>query len=317
MDKARIFDIYRGTTHDGPGMRSTVFFQSCPLSCQWCHNPEGMRTNPRIWWNSTACIGCMLCHEACPSGANQPDENGIRIDPERCTGCGACVRACPSGAMTFISREWTLDALLDEVLRDKPYYQRTHGGVTASGGECMLQHEFITLFFSALHHEGIDTALDTCGFAPWQAFEAVLPHTDHVLYDLKLADCKQHLQLTGQPNTLILENAEKIADSIKAGTYPCDLWIRTPLIPGATATPENLRAIGTFIAEKMKGTVSRWELCAFNNSCITKYDRLGKKWHYRDVPLLTAGEAETLRKAALSCQMPENRIVVTGLLSEQ
>lgn len=316
METARIFDIYRGTTHDGPGLRSTVFFQSCPLSCQWCHNPESIGMNDRIWWDSRSCIGCMLCHQACPTGANQPSEEGIRIDQELCSRCGACARTCPTGAMSFIAREWTMEALLDELLRDRPYYEKTGGGVTASGGECLNQKTFVASLFQELHRQGISTALDTSGFAPWNAFADVLPHTDYILYDLKLWDSSLHQNYTGQDNALIVENLRHISRNIRDKSCLAGLWIRTPLIPGATADAKNLHALGQFISGELSGTVSRWELCAFNNSCITKYQKLGEEWNYADTPLLRADEAEALRQAAVDGGVPDELVVVTGLLSE-
>ncbi len=316
METASVFDIYRGTTHDGPGLRSTVFFQSCPLSCRWCHNPEGITAAPGVWWEARSCIGCMLCQDACPVSANPAGETGIHIDRERCIRCGSCVDACPTGAMSFIAREWSLPALLDEVLRDQAFYQKTGGGVTASGGECMVQHAFVARFFQELKAQGVNTALDTSGFAAFSAFEEVLPYVDYVLYDLKLLDASAHRQFTGQDNSFILENARKIASAVKEERFRAELWIRTPLIPGATATAENLAAIGDFIAGQMEGQVRRWELCAFNNSCITKYQRLGLPWACQDVPLLRKEETEALRKAAVSGGVDNELVFVTGLLRE-
>ena len=316
MSRAFIFDIYRGTTHDGPGLRSTVFFKGCPLSCEWCHNPEGISPKQRVWWDSRVCIGCMLCHAACKTGANIPCEAHIKIDDTLCVQCGACVKACPSKAMAFISKEWTLEKLVNEVIRDKVYYDKTGGGVTASGGECMMQHDFIVEFFEKLQNLGVDTAIDTCGLIPYSAFEEVLPYTNHVLYDLKLWDDELHKKYTKQSNNLILENLRRIAKAIAEGSIKSDLWIRTPLIPGATATKENITAIGKFIAKELHGAVSRWELCSFNNSCITKYERLNLQWSYQDTPLIDLGTSEALRLAAIACGVDEEKVVVTGLISE-
>ena len=316
MADAFIFDIYRGTTHDGPGCRSTVFFKGCPLSCEWCHNPEGIPPKQQVWWDSRACIGCMLCHKACKTGANIPGKAGIVVNETLCVRCGACVRACPAKAMTFIGEEWPLDKLIDEVMRGKAYYDKTGGGVTASGGECMLQHRFIAEFFRELHSRGVDTALDTCGFVPYSAFEEVLPYTDHMLYDLKLFDGDLHKKFTGQDNRQILENVKRISKAISAGAVSADLWIRTPVIPGATATVENITAIGKFITEELGGAVSRWELCAFNNSCITKYERLHLTWPYRRTPLIDCKTSRLLRKAAVDGGVNEDIVAVTGLISE-
>lgn len=317
MEKsAAVFDIFRGTTHDGPGLRTTVFFAGCPLHCAWCHNPEGIALGRKVWWDKRTCIGCMLCHAACKTGANIAGEDGFVIDDPLCSRCGACVRACPAQAMTFTSRTIALDALVDEVMRDKAFYDKTGGGVTASGGECMLKPAFLKDFFSELSRRGVDTAVDTCGMVPYESFEKVLPYTRHVLYDLKFLDSAMHQKHTGQGNDIILENVRRIAKGIAQGRLACDLWIRTPLIPDATATPENIAAIGSFLARELYSAVSRWELCAFNNSCAGKYERLGLAWTYRDKPLLSGAVAQALMDMACSCGFPNDRVALTGIIAQ-
>ncbi|WP_195276824.1 glycyl-radical enzyme activating protein [Anaerotruncus rubiinfantis] len=311
-----IFDLYRGTTHDGPGLRSTVFFKGCPLSCAWCHNPEGIPFKRAVWWDGRTCIGCGLCHEACPYGANEMKEQGIVIDREKCRACGACVKACPAQAMTFIGEDWELEKLVRELLKDKTYYDQTGGGVTASGGEALMQADFVAALFVRLHEAGVTTALDTCGLAGWDALEKVLPHTDYVLYDLKILDGAAHKQFTGADNAAILEHAKRIAQGIADGVWNAQMWIRTPLIPGATATEENLSEIGRFIAGHLLPAVTRWELCAFNNSCINKYEKLGGEWSYSDVKLIGSAQAEKLREAALLGGCSPEMVFVTGLVAE-
>lgn len=312
---AWIFDIYRGTSHDGPGLRSSVFFQGCPLRCRWCHNPEGLSQGAKVWWDQRSCIGCLACRAACPHEAIHAGENGIVLDPARCQTCGACVAACPSRALTFTARQWMLAELLDELRRDHLFYTKTGGGVTASGGECLTQPHFIAALFAALKTEGIGTALDTCGYVPWANFEKVLPATDYVLYDVKLMDRDAHRCFTGVDNTLILTNLHAIAERIRGGTLSAQLWLRTPLIPGATDTPENVAAIGAFIADELGDAVTRWELPAFNNSCTGKYRRLGQAWPYAQTPLIAAAEAERLKAAAIAAGVPAEKMTVTGLLT--
>lgn len=314
---ALIFDIYRGTSHDGPGQRDTVFFKGCPLSCTWCHNPEGISPLPQVWWNERQCIGCGLCHEACPTGANIMLDSGISIDRSICVSCGACVRACPAEAMTMCGKEWSLDELVKEVLKNKPYYDKTGGGVTASGGEVMLQHKFAERFFSALHGHGVTTALDTCGFIPSAHYDSILPVTDYVLYDLKLIDPGLHKKFCGADNALILENAKKICRKISDGSYGGEFWIRTPLIPGATATEDNLIGIAEFILQRLGAeNISRWELCSFNNSCLGKYRQMGRKWDFEGVRLLKNAEISALRKAVESTGFPAEKLFITGIIAE-
>lgn len=315
-DRALLFDIYRGTTHDGPGMRSTAFFKGCPLSCRWCHNPEGIARTQAIWWEPKTCIGCMTCVNTCPHGAIIAAEDGLEIDRSLCDNCGACVEACPARAMTFIAKAWEMDELVKELCKDKAYYNQTSGGVTVSGGEVLLQADFVAELFKRLHQCQIHTALDTSGLAPIQTVDRVLEHTDCVLYDLKLMDSQQHKRFTGVDNALILENAKHIASRINSGNLKAEMWIRTPLIPDATATPDNIRRIGNFIAQELGDAVTRWEMCSFNNSCINKYNKLGIDWEYAQTPLMNRKEVNELLEVAKASGVAEERIIVTGIIHE-
>lgn len=314
--EAAVFDIYRGTSHDGPGLRSTVFFQGCPLKCQWCHNPEGIPLRRFIWWEGRSCIGCLQCVQACPRGAVQQGETGLEIRRDLCAGCGQCAAHCPTQAMRFTARPYTLEALEHEVMKDEAFYRKTGGGVTLSGGECLLQADFAAALLERLKARGVDTAVDTCGFVPWDSLEKTLPFTDHYLFDLKVMDEAEHRRWTGRSNRLILENLTRLGRAMQAGSTRADVWIRTPLIPGATATVENLQAIGSFLRQQMPGLIARWELPAFNNSCISKYQRLGRAWDFATAALLKQREADALQAAAARAIGPETPVIVTGLLAK-
>ena len=315
-----VIEVSRGTTHDGPGVRTTVFVKGCPLKCAWCQNPEGMNAGrAEVWWEKRKCIRCMACRNACPSAALDEDPGGLRRNRETCTRCGACVEVCPSRAMSFVSRKWSLDALVKEALKDREYYQALGGGVTVSGGEPLGQYRFVAEFFRRLHDAGVRTALDTCGLAPEGAFTAVLPHTDHVLFDIKLLDDGLHQAYTGQTNTAILANLALIAGQVRSRAVTSrgmKLWIRTPLIPGATATRENIAAIGRLIRDCFADVVDRWELCAFNGACRGKYEKLGLAWSYADTPLMDQGAVAAVRDAALSAGVRGDKLVVSGLIAK-
>lgn len=312
---ALIFDIYRGTTHDGPGIRSTVFFKGCPLSCSWCHNPEGISTKQQIWWYSTRCIGCGICINTCQNHAIYSNESGIHIDQELCKQCLSCTKQCPSKALQPIGKEYTVESLLKELQKDKLYYQQSGGGVTVSGGEVMLQYEFIQDLFARLHQEEISTALDTSGFTTFEHLKNLLPHTDYILYDLKLLDDMKHCYFTGQSNRIILENFEKLIHAKRAGENNFELWIRTPLIPKVTATKENITAIARLLQPYLGNYVNRWELCAFNNACKDKYHRLDKIWAYENDKHLTAQEAHLLQQYALNQGLDPKYVILTGILT--
>jgi pyruvate formate lyase activating enzyme len=311
-----VFDIYRGTTHDGPGMRTTVFFKGCPLSCEWCHNPEGIKPGREIWWDSAKCIGCMLCRDACSKNAISADDNSIQINPESCVRCGNCVKVCPARAMVFAGDFWTAEELVKEVLKDKSYFESFGGGVTVSGGEPLNQYVFVRDFFRTLKAEGIHTALDTCGLAPGKAFDAILPFTDCVLYDLKIFSAELHRKFTGQSNKLILANLVYVANYIRKIKKNIKLWIRTPLIPEATADKENIISIARFIKENLDDVLGRWELCAFNNVCKSKYQKINKPWSYENNGLTSQKEVDKLTSAVLVEGIAQEYLVVSGLISK-
>jgi pyruvate formate lyase activating enzyme len=286
------FNIQRFSTEDGPGIRTTVFLKGCPLRCAWCHNPEGLSPRPELMWHDTRCIGARDCLTACPERALELTPQGLRIDRERCTACGACARACPAGALEVIGREWTPDDLFAEVQKDAVFYQTSGGGVTFSGGEPMLQADFLHPVLLRCREAGIHVALDTCGTVSWPRYERALPLVDLVLYDLKLFDPERHKVSTGVDNAPILDNARRIAAAGKP------MWIRTPVIPGFTADEANIAALAGFIAAELP-TVQRWDLLAYTNLGQPKYHRLDKPYALEGTPLLTHAEMETLHAVAI------------------
>ncbi len=280
--------------------------------CIWCHNPESISAKLQIHWEKTRCIGCRSCTDACIKGALAATETGIVIDRLTCDSCGACAQACPSTAMEIYGEARDPDALVREVLKDEVYFQKSGGGVTLSGGEPTMQPLFAKPLLSAFKQCGIHTALDTCGQCSWETLMTLLPHTDLVLYDLKEINPDKHKVFTGASNTRILENLILVSRFMKEHRLPAALWIRTPLIPDCTATPENLRGIGMFINEHLGSSVSRWELCTFNNLCIHKYEGLGIDWDFRKASLLSPARAERLRTLAQESGVDPGIVHVSG-----
>lgn len=284
---ATILEIQRMSTEDGPGIRTTVFFKGCSLKCSWCHNPESISPRPQIHWIANRCIGCHTCLDVCPETALSPMPDGIHIDRGVCSGCGLCAEECPSTAMELLGTQWDLPALVAEVIKDKAYFDQSGGGVTVGGGEPTLQAPFVSGFLTELKNRGIRTAIDTCGLCSQDALAILLADTDLLLFDLKEMNPDRHMQYTGSHNKKIFDNLFFVRESMKANGYPRDLWIRTPVIPGATATVDNIRNIGAFIGTELDGLVTRWDLCAFNNLCRDKYLRLDLDWPYQDADLLS------------------------------
>ena len=283
---ALVLEIQRMSTEDGPGLRTTVFFKGCSLKCAWCHNPESISLLPQIHWVGSRCIGCRTCLDTCPKTALTMTGEGIYIDRDMCDGCGLCVEACPSTALELLGEEWDLEDLVREVLKDRVYFEKSNGGVTVSGGEPTVQADFAAAFLKQIRAQGIKTAVDTCGLCSAKVLDKLLPHANLVLFDLKEIDPQRHLDFTGSDNRIILENLVHVADFIHSHLYPEGLWIRTPIIPGATDTENNISGIGAWLKTHLGQKVKRWELCAFNNLCRDKYARLGLAWQFEDAELL-------------------------------
>jgi pyruvate formate lyase activating enzyme len=311
-ERAIILHTQRLSTEDGPGIRTTVFFKGCPLHCAWCHNPESISSKRQVHWMEVHCIGCGICLKTCPSGCLQNKEGVIIRDRSLCQACGKCVAACPAGAQEMLGRVVGLEELLSELLKDKVYYDKSGGGVTLSGGEPLMQPKFAANLLRKLKENGVSTAVDTCGLCSTASLELVLPYTDLILYDLKEIDPERHREYTGQDNRRILDNLLFLRDYLAAHPAGTALWIRTPLIPGATANRQTVERVGKFIRDNLNGVVQRWELCAFNNLCRDKYRRLDVEWKYAVTPLLSQPELDELEQIAKQTGLNPDIISATG-----
>jgi pyruvate formate lyase activating enzyme len=312
-DTGLILHLQRLSTEDGPGLRTTVFFKGCPLRCAWCHNPESLSRKPQVQWLENRCIDCKTCLRTCPDGCLSKAADGrVVIDRNRCDGCGACARECPSNALELLGRRVTFAELLPELLKDRAFYEKSGGGVTLSGGEPTQQVSFAAGLLRELKAASISTALDTCGLCARRSLERLWPWVDLFLFDLKLADPLLHRRYTGQSNTIVVENLLWLAYQLRLHRGEKQLWVRTPLIPGATLSRENLTAIGALLAE-LDGAASRWELCAFNNLCRDKYRRLDMDWAYKDTPLLSSAEHAQADDWARHSGVDPQIVAVTGM----
>ncbi len=264
-----IFDIKRYATHDGPGIRTTVFFKGCPLACRWCHNPESIGVAAEGLYRGDRCIGCGACVEACPKKALRLTSKGLIIDENRCTSCGMCEAACPAEAREIIGCRKTVDELISSISRDIPFFDQTGGGVTFSGGEPLLQAEFLSALLAACGRLDIHRTVDTTGWADPKVLLAVSEETDLFLYDLKLMDAERHRRFTGFPNHRILNNLKLLADKKAA------VRVRMPLIPGVNDDAQNLEAAGRFVAG-LPG-IRDIDLLPFHNGLENKYAVLGRR----------------------------------------
>jgi pyruvate formate lyase activating enzyme len=227
------FDIQRFAIHDGPGIRTTVFLKGCPLTCSWCHNPEGRALDPEIRLFPDRCIACGTCHDICPGGG--PSET-------RCIRCGACAENCPADARRRIGRTWSAPELVAEIERDRPFFEESGGGVTFSGGEPLAQPEFLLACLAGCRECAIHTAVDTSGYAAAELIREVAGVTDLFLYDLKILDPDEHLRRAGVPLAPITENL-RLLDELGAA-----IWIRIPILPGINDGEAAVDAFGRFVA---------------------------------------------------------------------
>ncbi len=286
-----ITNIQRCSTEDGPGIRTTVFFKGCPMSCRWCHNIETIDPKSMVVWYAVKCIGDQACVRACPEGALELTPEGVKIDREKCVVCGTCEDKCPTGAVKVMGKIWSSDDLVQELLRDKVFFETSNGGVTLSGGEATYQAEFAIELAKGLQQNNVHVALDTCGYCSENILRDFLPYIDLVLYDLKLMDPIKHKEFTGVPLDTVLSNAKIVSESKKP------IWIRTPIIPKHTDDEENVRAIARFTIQNFP-YVERYDLLAFNRMCIDKYALFDLEYPLKDYDLVTKETMEHLAQVA-------------------
>ena len=279
----KLYDIQGFSVHDGPGIRTTVFLKGCPLRCPWCHSPESQEFPTELNWMEIRCKGvdaCGRCLFACPEkaitpGAKKisPKDNSeitlVKIDRTKCTSCFRCADACPQNALYRCGTEYTVEQVMDRVKRDLPFYKRSGGGVTVSGGECLWQPEFTLALLKACKEAGIHTAVDTTGYCKWEIMEKILPYADLFLYDLKQMDPDKHRRVIGVENERILDNARRLS---KAGAK---LQVRIPTIPMFNDNEASYRDFGKFILE-LGDAVETVQLLPYHNLGVVKWERLGR-----------------------------------------
>jgi pyruvate formate lyase activating enzyme len=292
MKRGVIFNIQGFSLQDGPGIRTTVFFKGCPLRCPWCSNPESQNSFPEIALNDTLCNKCGDCIKVCNEQAISLSKDGVRIRRESCVmHCAKCIDVCGPGALRVYGKEMTLEEVLQKVIRDKTFYQTSGGGVTAGGGEPLMQSEFVEALFKQCRKEEIHTCLDTSGYAPSIALEKVLNYTNLVLFDLKLIDPLSHRSLIRKSNQFILQNARIVA------SRRIPVIFRIPLIPGITDSDENLTGIVAFLKTLDLNGEIEIGLVPYHKYGIGKYDMLDRS--YRIAGLTPLEEEQIQSRKAL------------------
>jgi len=274
MHTPLIFDIKRYAINDGPGIRIVVFFKGCNLNCAWCHNPESISGESELMYAQSKCIQCGTCVAACPENAISLAPERIIIDRQRCSICGRCAAVCPTKAIEISGKPMTAGELMDEIEKERIFFDQSGGGVTFSGGEPLLQDEFLIKLLSECGRRGIHTAVDTAGLVNTSILLEVARHTDLFLFDLKMMDSDKHREWTWVPNVKILDNLKILAET------GAKIVIRIPLISGVNDDAENLTRTARFISE-LPGEKKIVHLLSYHNIAQTKYQKLGRSDDFR------------------------------------
>lgn len=306
-NKGMVFNIQRFTMHDGPGIRTELFLKGCPLRCDWCGNPESLKKSREPGVFSSKCISeekCGSCKEVCPDKTMLEFRDGKleKIDRDKCTSCMACVRECPADAIKEWGKAMDVEECMKEILKDKSYYERSGGGVTVSGGDPILQCDFVAELFQNCKDQEIHTCFESSFFGQWENLEKILSHTDLFISDIKHMDSEVHKRYTGVDNFKILENLKRLSREKK------DLILRIPVIPGVNDSMENMEKTADFILDEMDNRVRVLQLLSFMRLGEEKYRSLGIPYKMKDVEIdresfqkHVAGIADYFRSRGIHC----------------
>lgn len=284
--KGIVFNMQRFSVHDGAGIRTIVFLKGCPLRCKWCSNPESQSINPVVMYQADVCVHCGRCISACKQGALG---NGSKdfVDRTKCIGCGECAAVCPVGALVLKGKYMTVGETIKELKKDATVFRRSRGGVTISGGEGLVQHDFTTELAKGCHTQGWTVAIETTGYAPQEVIEQVFPHIDTVLLDIKSMDAKKHKEYCGVDNQLILENAKRISQIAKT-------VVRVPVIPGFNYSKEEIRDIAVFA--KSLNEVDTLHLLPYHSLGSNKYALMGRDYEMKELDNLHPEDVAELKE---------------------
>jgi len=288
--KGIVFNIQRFSIRDGDGIRTIVFLKGCPLHCRWCSNPESQTLEPMLLYSAKDCIHCGRCIATCKQGALSPN-NPTFVDRNKCIACGECTAVCPVGALTIKGKYMTVAEVIKELKKDAGAFRRSKGGVTISGGEGLVQHDFCTEILKACQTQGWTTAIETTGFAPAEVIEQVFPYVNTALMDIKCIDPAKHKEQCGVDNSLILKNARRIAEITK-------VIVRVPVIPGFNYNAEDIAQIAEF-ARTLPG-VNMIHLLPYHALGSNKYKLLGRDYAMGDTPNLHGEDLKELEQIVVN-----------------
>jgi pyruvate formate lyase activating enzyme len=283
---AIIFDIQRFSLHDGPGIRTTIFFKGCPLSCAWCQNPESQRIRPELIFYEERCIRCFICSEICSENAIS-ENSTLRFNPKQCNVCGNCVSNCTTNSLRIVGKKWNADDLINEIAKDIDFFIDSRGGITLSGGEPFLHTEFLLQWLPKVQKKKIHITIETCGMVKWKQIEKLLPLLDLVFYDLKHMNDTVHKQYTGQGNTRILKNFSKLSKNGKG------LQARMPVIPGVNDTPENIKATADFLKTNDQNNI---HLLPYHNLGEAKLNKIDTQLRPLNIAPLNSEQLQEIQK---------------------
>ncbi|WP_313340312.1 trans-4-hydroxy-L-proline dehydratase activase [Sedimentibacter sp.] len=266
MSTATIFNIQKFSIHDGPGIRTTVFFKGCPLKCLWCHNPESQENKKQILYDTEKCVLCGTCVKVCPQDAIKIENNVLTTDMDKCDFCGLCEIYCIQEARQVVGKDYNVGEILKEVLKDRIFYEKSNGGVTVSGGEPLMYVDFIEELFKKLKEENIHTAVDTSGAVNFKNLERIAEYTDLFLYDIKLMDDEKHNEYIKASNKTILENLKKLSKIHN------NINIRLPIVEGVNADIAHIEKTIDFIKDL---NIKKVNLLPYHDIAKHKYKKLG------------------------------------------
>lgn len=265
MNSSTIINIQKYSIHDGPGIRTTIFFKGCPLKCWWCHNPETQNPKHEIMFFEERCTGCGICTKRCPQNAISIKEGHSVVDEEKCVLCGKCTDFCPNTAREYVGRDVTVSELMKEIMKDEVFYDESGGGVTFSGGEPLIHIDFLNEVLKKCKEKGIHTTVDTSGCVPWENLEKILDKVDLFLYDIKIMDNEKHIKYIGSGNINILENLKKLSDK------GCRIFVRMPIVAGVNDDAYHIDSAIEFLSHINAEQVN---LLPYHKMGMDKYRRL-------------------------------------------